>query len=223
MDDPDFKGSDLTESFRFIKITNMFAGGRLAAINCVKMALKNTPCNKDISVLDIGCGIGDMGQAIISWGKRHGRKISYTGLEKSAYILDEARHQNRDNELSFISGDLFDSNLPEADLVVISMVLHHLDEADVIAAVRHLAAKARIALIVSELERSLPPYLICRLLSIAMKNTSAAHDALLSVRKGFTSAEMSSLISRAGHRGIIRRGLGWRILGVIPTAAAREK
>lgn len=216
MDDPDFKGADLTESFKFIKITNMLGGGRLAAINCIKRALKDTPSQRDISVLDIGCGIGDMGDAIISWGERHGRNISYTGLEKSGYILDEARKLNKNNNISFISGDLFASDLPEADLVIISMVLHHLDEADIICAIRHLAAKARIALIICELERSLPPYLICRLLSIAMKNTSASHDALLSVRKGFTTTEISSLISQAGHRGIVRRGLGWRILAVIP-------
>lgn len=36
MDKPDFKGEDLIESFRFIKITNMLGGGRLAAINCLK-------------------------------------------------------------------------------------------------------------------------------------------------------------------------------------------
>ncbi|PKL39383.1 MAG: hypothetical protein CVV41_21340 [Candidatus Riflebacteria bacterium HGW-Riflebacteria-1] len=220
MDDPEFKGADLTESFRFIKITNMLGGGRLAVINCIGKALQDTPGQRDISVLDIGCGIGDMGGAIISWGERHGRNISYTGLEKSGYILDEARKQNKNNNLRFISGDLFANDLPEADLVIISMVLHHLDEADVIRAIRNLAAKARIALIISELERSVPPYMICRLFSIAMKNSSAVHDALLSVRKGFTASEMSNLIARAGQRGIVRRGLGWRILAVVPNACS---
>lgn len=220
MDDPEFKGADLTESFRFIKITNMLGGGRLAVINCIGKALQDTPGQRDISVLDIGCGIGDMGGAIVSWGERHGRNISYTGLEKSVYILDEARKHNKNNNLRFISGDLFASDLPEADLVIISMVLHHLDEADVIRAIRNLAAKARIALIISELERSVPPYMICRLFSIAMKNSSAVHDALLSVRKGFTASEMSNLIARAGQRGIVRRGLGWRILAVVPNACS---
>lgn len=218
MDDPEFKGTDLTESFKFIKITNMLGGGRLAVINCIAKALQDIPGQRDISVLDVGCGIGDMGGAIISWGERHGKNISYTGLEKSGYILDEARKQNKDNRIRFVSGDLFAKDLPEADLVIISMVLHHLDEADVICAIRNLAAKARIALIISELERSFPPYLICRFLSMAMKNSSATHDALLSVRKGFKASEMSNLISLAGHRGIVRRGLGWRILAVVPTA-----
>ncbi|HNX77152.1 MAG TPA: methyltransferase domain-containing protein [Candidatus Rifleibacterium sp.] len=218
MDDPEFKGVDLTESFRFIKITNMLGGGRLAVINCISKALQDASSQREISVLDVGCGIGDMGRAITGWGERHDRNISYTGLEKSGYILDEARRQNKSNNIRFISGDLFANDLPEADLVMISMVLHHLDEADVICAIKNLAAKARIALIISELERSLPPYLICRFLSLAMKNSSAVHDALLSVRKGFKACEMSNLISRAGHQGIVRRGLGWRILAVVPTA-----
>ncbi|MGM0601614.1 MAG: methyltransferase domain-containing protein, partial [Candidatus Rifleibacteriota bacterium] len=216
MDHPDFKGADLTESFRFIKITNMLGGGRLAVINCIDKALQDIPGQRDISVLDIGCGIGDIAGAIISWGERHGRNISYTGLEKSGHILNEARKLNSNNNIRFISGDLFARDLPEADLVMISMVLHHLDEADVIRAIQNLAAKARIALIISELERSIPPYLICRLLSVAMKNSRASHDALLSIRKGFTASEMSKLISQAGCRGIVRRGLGWRILAVVP-------
>ncbi|MFZ5951757.1 MAG: methyltransferase domain-containing protein, partial [Candidatus Rifleibacteriota bacterium] len=220
MDEPDFKGADLTESFKFIKITNMLGGGRLAVVNSIKKALKATPPGRDISVLDIGCGIGDVGRSIIDWGRRQGRNIRYTGLEKSSHILDEARKQNKTDEISFVNGDLFDSDLPEADLIVISMVLHHLEESDVIRAIRHLAGKAHIALIISELERSPAPYLICQLLSIPVKNSSAAHDAVLSVRKGFTAKEMLRLIEQAGYRGMVRRGLGWRILGVVPGEAS---
>ncbi|MEW6712429.1 MAG: methyltransferase [Candidatus Riflebacteria bacterium] len=216
MDQPEFKGSDLTESFKFIKITNMLGGGRLAVVNSIRKALKGTPCSRDINVLDIGCGIGDVGRAIIDWGRAQGRNIRYTGLEKSNYILDEARRLNKFDEIRFVSGDLFDDDLPEADLIVISMVLHHLEEQDVIRAIRHLTGKARIALIISELERSPAPYLICQLLSIPMKNCSAAHDASLSVRKGFTAGEMRRMIEQAGYRGMVRRGLGWRILGVVP-------
>ncbi len=219
MDEPDFKGEDLIESFRFIKITNMLGGGRLAAINCLKTALKDKPRDSSISVLDVGCGIGDIGRAIVNWGNLNGLKIRYTGLEKSQHILEAAKRQNQSDAISFISGDLFDENLPHADLIIISMVLHHLDEPQVIRAIRHLAAKARIALIISELERSPISYMICRLLSIFMKNSNAAHDALLSVRKGFTAAEMRSLIAETGYKGRVRRGLGWRILGLVTSGS----
>lgn len=52
MDDPDFRGADLTESFRFIKITNMLGGGRLAVINCINNALQDTP-GRETSVFSI--------------------------------------------------------------------------------------------------------------------------------------------------------------------------
>ncbi|MFZ2959567.1 MAG: methyltransferase domain-containing protein [Candidatus Ozemobacteraceae bacterium] len=216
MDDPEFQGEDLTQSFRFIKMVNQFGGGRMAVINCLQKALKNIPRERTLSILDVGCGIGDMGNAIIRWGKACGRSIHYFGLERSEHILREAKKQRHDENITFLHGDMFGKDIPDVDLTVISMVLHHLDDLDVVTAIRHLASKSRIALLINELERSMYPYLLCHLLSLGMRNANSRYDALLSIRKGFTTKEMHELISRAGLSGSIRRGLGWRILGVVP-------
>ncbi|EKD82064.1 MAG: methyltransferase type 12 [uncultured bacterium] len=216
MDDPAFQGKDLTDSFRFIKLINQLGGGRMAVINCMKKALRSVPHQQPISVLDVGCGIGDMGNAIIRWGKGCGRQINYIGLEKSEFILREAEKQPHDENITFIHGDLFSNDLPEVDLTIISMVLHHLDDLEVVAAIRHLTGNSRIALLINELERSIYPFLLCQLLALAMPSHSSRYDALLSIRKGFTTKEMLNLIAGAGLSGSVRRGLGWRILGVVP-------
>jgi len=215
MDDPEFQGEDLTESFRFIKMVNQFGGGRMAVINGMKKALKNIPREKMIRILYVGCGIGDMGDAIIRWGKANGRNIHYFGLERSEHILREAEKQSQGENITFLHGDMFGKNIPDVDLTIISMVLHHLDDADVVSVIRHLAAKSRIALVINELERSIYPYLLCQILALGMRNANSRYDALLSIRKGFTTRELHALIARAGLSGSIRRGLGWRILGVV--------
>ncbi len=215
MDDPEFQGQDLTESFRFIRIINQLGGGRMAVINCMRKALRNIPCHQPIRVLDVGCGIGDMGNAIIRWGKACGREIHYIGLERSEHILREAQKHQHDPNITFIHGDLFSNNLPEVDLTIISMVLHHFSDDEVVAAIRHLTGNSRIALIINELERSVYPFLVCQILSLGMRNYSSRYDALLSIRKGFTTREMLRLIAMAGLCGSVRRGLGWRILGVV--------
>lgn len=216
MDDPDFQGEDLVESFRFIKIVNTLGGGRSAVFNCIKKALANNPEKRTLSVLDVGCGIGDMGNAITRWGRARGLEIKYYGLEKSEHILREAEKHPHDDTVKFIQGDLFDEDIPEVDLTIISMVLHHLDDTEVISAIRHLASRSRIALLINELERSFFSYLICQILSLGMRNPSSRFDALLSIRKGFTTRELRNLTGKAGLSGSFRRGLGWRILGVIP-------
>lgn len=216
MDDPEFQGEDLIESFRFIKLVNQFGGGRLAVINCIQKALKDVPFDKTISILDVGCGIGDMGNAIIRWGKSCGRNIHYFGLERSEHILSEAKKQTHGENITFLQGDLFSKDIPDVDLTIISMVLHHFDDREVVSAIRNLASKSRIALLINELERSIYPYLLCQFLTIGMRNSNSRYDALLSIRKGFTTKEMHDLIARAGLSGSVRRGLGWRILGVIP-------
>ncbi|MBU1106691.1 MAG: methyltransferase domain-containing protein [Candidatus Riflebacteria bacterium] len=216
MDNPEFQGEDLIESFRFIKLVNQFGGGRMAVLNCMKKALKNIPPEKPISVLDVGCGIGDMAATVISWGRANGRKIRYYGLERSPYIIDEARRLQHCENITFIQGDLFDADIPEVDLTMISMVLHHFDDTDVVAAIKHLTARSRIALLINDLERSKASYLICKLLAVGMRNPQSRYDALLSIRKGFTVEEMQKLIQQAGCSASLRSGLGWRILGVIP-------
>lgn len=216
MDDPNFQGEDLIESFKFIKIINTLGGGRLAAFNCIKKALIKFPDKKTLTVLDVGCGIGDMGDPIIQWGKARGIDIKYYGLERSEHIITEAKKHRHDDNVMFIQGNLFDKDIPEVDLTIISMVLHHLDDEEVVSAIKHLASKSRIALLINELDRSIFSYIFCQITSVLMKNKNASFDALLSVRKGFKTSELRGFTNKAGLTGSFRRGLGWRILGVIP-------
>ena len=216
MDDADFKGGDVNDSFRFIKLTNQFGGGRTAVISCIKKALRHIDQAREISLLDIGCGIGDMGNAIINWGRLNGRHISYTGLEKSKHIIDEAKKRVRSEKLSFVQADLFDSHIPQADLIVVSMVLHHLSDSEVVAAIAHLAKFARVAVLINELERSALSYMLCQVMTAGFCNHKTRHDALVSIKKGFTRCELHKLINQAGLSGEVRRALGWRVIAVIP-------
>lgn len=224
MDDLEFQGDELVESFRFIRLVNLLGGGQRAVINGLRHALHvcELPKGKPVEVLDLGCGIGDLGIAMTTWGARRGLDIRYRGLDQSAHTLDLARRHTEGRGFEFVQGDLFSESLPEADFIVASMVLHHFSDADVIRALRQMSLKARQAVIINDLERSAIPWVLAWFLTIPFSLVSRA-DALLSVEKGFQAAELRSLCDQAGLRGMIRRAIGWRLLAVLTPAASRSR
>ncbi|MBF0501237.1 MAG: methyltransferase domain-containing protein [Candidatus Riflebacteria bacterium] len=216
MDAHDFAGDELAESFSFIRLINRFGGGQKAVLSGLSIALKGWPAAEPVEILDVGCGIGDIGTAILRWGNARGLKLRYLGLERSENTLALARKRSDGRNIRFILGDLFDENLPKADLIIASMVLHHLDDEDVVRAIAHLAGRSRKALIINELERSWMAYALCSIMTIFLRHPASRSDALLSVRKGFTLPELRSFFNRAGVTGTARAALGWRLMAVVP-------
>jgi len=213
MDDLEFKGDELIESFRFIRMVNLLGGGQRAVLNGLRQTLKGWPRGRPVEILDVGCGIGDLGIAMARWARQHGLSMRYQGLDQSEHTLELARRHTRSFGFEFLRGDLFSPDLPAADIIVASMVLHHFPDAEVVRALRNLAGKARRGLIVNDLERAHPAWLAAWVLTLPLSGRSRA-DALVSVEKGFTVAEMADLFRRAGIRGRVRQALGWRLLGV---------
>lgn len=222
MDDLEFRGPALEESFRFIKFINLLGGGQRTLLNGLAHALRGRSREEPVDILDVGCGLGDLGQAIVRWGRRTGRNLHYCGLERSAHILAHARKHTVDERVSFLQGDLFDENLPAADIIMASMVLHHFEDAEIVRAIGHLRRRARRALLINDLERAPVAYAIAWLLTRPLRNQASRTDALLSVRKGFTVEELRSLLARAGvgNAGQVRRAIGWRLLAIAPGMAS---
>ena len=220
MDDLDFSGQDLDESFSFIKFINLLGGGQRAVINGLKQTLKAWPKKKPMEILDVGCGLGDIGVAISRWGTANGFTIFYYGLEQNEHILQAARTQSGGKNIQFIQGNIFDEAIPEADLVIASMVFHHFNDQEIVKAIAHLSRKSRVALMINDLERSVSAYAICYLLTFFLQNEKSRKDALLSVEKGFTLEEMEGLMRTAGVQGSVRKAIGCRLLAIIPTCTS---
>ncbi len=216
MDDINIQEKDLEDSFRFIKFINRYGGGRRVVVKALEELLKNWPKDKPVEILDVGCGIGDIGTAISKWATTKGLDIRYLGLDRSARILQLAETQSTGNNIRYMNGDLFDAEIPEADFVIASMLLHHLTEQEIPHAITHLLNKARSALIINDLRRSIFSYFVCYLLTRFVKNEICRNDALLSVRKGFRLEETESLLDRLNISGIVKKRLGFRLSVVIP-------
>lgn len=219
MDDPGFSGADLRESLAFIRLVNLLGGGQRAVLSGLARVLRGWPRERPVEILDVGCGLGDIGRAISRWGKARRFRLSYLGLDRSEPTLALARAWSHGADCRFLQGDLFDAGIPEADVVIASMTLHHFGKDEVCRAISHLVGKARHALVINDLERSWVSYAVCSFLTLFLESDRSRQDALLSIRKGFTIEEMHSFLLQAGGPGFVRKALGWRLLAIVPGTA----
>jgi hypothetical protein len=205
LDMPDMTDDDILDSFSFIQFVNRWGGGHRGIRTALATALGSWPRERRLEILDVGCGTGDMAKAVSEWGKDSGFSIRYKGIDRNSRIIKLAEARTKIEGIEYSQGDLFDRALPQADIIIASMVFHHFAGGEIEKAIGHLLTKSRHALIINDLTRSFSLYSICYLLTRFVKSEVSRNDALLSVRKGFRVEEMRTLLDKLNIRGTIKK------------------
>ncbi len=187
---------ELRRTFRDLDRVHRWLGGRL---DLQRVVARLVPASTAATVLDVGCGDGSAARALARWGARAGRRLRVTGVDGNLQTLTLAGVPGpgveTDPPPAFLAGDA--RTLPFADrtfdIVLISLTLHHFHGESLIRVVHELARVARRALVVNELHRNWVHYAGAQILAATVWRRSrlTRHDAPLSVRQGFTPAELA--------------------------------
>lgn len=205
MDAPDVDRAALADALGHIAGVNRWLGARRALLRHLGRALPDGAGRAaPARILDIGTGAGDLAAAVAGRLRDEGRAAHVVALDLHAATLDVARRRTLGVDgLHLVRGDGL--RLPFADAAfdacLLSMVLHHMDGAALVALLREAARVARGGrLLVGELERSLPNYLGARILAATVWRRSPVtrHDGPLSVLRAFTPNELLGLARDAG-------------------------
>lgn len=207
--------AELETSLDHVAAVNRWLGGTRALLRALAPLL---PTGRDVSLLDVGTGSGDLPRALVSWGAARGRRFRVVGADRHPQTIRIAHARNHAfRAITPVRCDVL--HLPFADrsfdFALISLTLHHLDEADRPAALRELARVARRAVLVNELERSWPNYLGAKALSATIwrRNRLTRHDAPVSVLRAFTPAELAGIAAAAGlARARLERRFFYRLV-----------
>ena len=112
-------------------------------------------------------------------------------------------------------GDVLALDLPDdsVDVATCSLLVHHLEPPDAVQALQELGRVARRGVVVNDLVRTrtglVGAHLVGRLLA---RSPITRHDAVLSVRRAYTRAELVALARAAGLSPLEVRGrLGYRV------------
>ncbi|MDN3565565.1 methyltransferase domain-containing protein [Paeniroseomonas aquatica] len=164
----------------------------------------------ELSVLDVGCGGGDMLAAIAAWAKRRGIAVRLTGLDRSPWA---ARYTAAAGvPARVITADLFDLD-PAArfDVILCSLFTHHLDDAQLVRFLRWLDHHAVRGWLISDLHRHWLPWGFVWAATRAMRmDPMVIHDSTISIARGFRRADWQRLTAAAGTPAEIRWAIPFR-------------
>lgn len=184
---------------------------------------------RQLSVLDLACGGGDVTVAVADWGRKSGLNVQVEGWDIShtaiAYAQDRLPPEAR-STVRFQQRDVFtETPVGKFDVVYSTLFLHHLTEERAVVLMRWMARAARRLVLVDDLYRSRAGYLLaqtaCRLLS---RSPVVHTDGPLSVRAAYRTNEALDLAARAGwERVAFRRHWPQRfLLAYYPPSSSEE-
>lgn len=167
-------------------------------------------------VLDVATGSGDIPMTLGRWARRDGLQAHWIGVDASDHALERAsqRAAHEGVPLELHQADATRALPVDADVVICSLFLHHLSQAQAVDALRAMSRAARSALIVSDLRRSAPGLALAWTASRALSRSPVVHfDAVVSVRGAFNERELASLSRTAGLDGAsVRRAWPQRMI-----------
>ncbi len=177
MDTPDLPEAMIEVFHRDLKLINSLLGNTRALIE----RLRRQPVR---SVLDIGCGGGALLEEI-----RKQLGVSVTGVELRV-------PETKPDGIPIIAANAARDPLPEADVAVSSLVLHHLSETEVVDVIRNVSRSCR-RFVCLDLVRHPVPMILFTAFICPLIHKPTALDGRQSIRRAYTPAELRALAERA--------------------------
>lgn len=211
LDDFSLKGDELRDAIDKIATINQWLGGNRVTLDGIKKLLKNYSKNKVISVIDIGCGNGDMCRAIADFGKKEGIKFTILGIDANTHIIEYARTCSRDYPtISYSNLDVFSDAFDSLsyDIAVCTLTLHHFTNNEILPLVRELANRATVGIVINDLERSALAYRLFQLICCVFRLSALSRDdGLVSILRGFKRADLEHF---ANQLQLTKYTINWR-------------
>jgi 2-polyprenyl-3-methyl-5-hydroxy-6-metoxy-1,4-benzoquinol methylase len=160
-----------------------------------------------LTVLDLACGGGDVAIALARLASSSVLPLTIQGWDKSgtarAHANERASQYGLSENVTFVQRDVLADPIPEQfDVVICTLFLHHLSEADAVALLQRMRDAARHAVIIDDLLRTRLGYCLAwfgtRILS---HSPIVRFDGPASVRSAFRLNEIRNLADDAALVG----------------------
>lgn len=167
-----------------------------------------------LSILDVGFGDGDMLRRIERWAARRGIDARLTGIDLNPRSERAARaHTPPGSRIEWRTGDYADLAGERFDVILSSLVAHHMTDEEIAAFLRFMEREAAVGWFVNDLRRHGFAYRGYPLLArIAGWHPIVRHDGQVSIARAFREADWAVLLSKAEcHGARVRRWFPFRL------------
>lgn len=212
MDQPDCDPVRLQNTYRQFHLVNrLLSDWRTLYTSRIRPVLMPGRTN---TLLDVGCGGGDITRALFRWAIMDGFRVDVTGVDPDSramtYIRARSgeRVQADDCSLRFeqrATGDLLRA-AQRFDIVVCNHVLHHIPSEQTAAFLHDLSTLSERRVICSDIRRSRTGYLLFSATTgLFFRDSFIRPDGLISIRRSYTHAELEALAT-----------VGWKVRAIFP-------
>ncbi|MXO92814.1 methyltransferase domain-containing protein [Erythrobacter arachoides] len=183
----------------------------LARVNRATLAYRPTLAFLDralagrdsVRLLDVGYGQGDMLRRIAAWAETNGKKAELVGVDLNPNSALVARETTPEGvPIRYHTGDYADLVGGGWDVIVSSLVAHHMGREELVLFLRFMEAEARAGWFVNDLHRHAVSYAGYPLLAWAARwHPIVRADGRTSIARSYRPAEWPALLAEAGVTG----------------------
>lgn len=159
---------------------------------------------RDLHIVDVGSGYGDMLRVISRWAERRGVRVRLTGIDLNPQTEAIAREATRgegmgEDAIEWRTGDVMsEASLQAPDVVLSSLVAHHLGHEEIVRFLGWMEGSARRGWFINDLEREVMPARVFSTLAVLLRwHPFLHHDGPVSFRRAFRAADWKELLEEA--------------------------
>ena len=218
MDDFSIGGDLLRDTLNKLENINRWLGGNKVTVNGLKGVLLNHPKEQEITIVDIGCGHGDILRDVAKFGRKNRYNFKLIGIDANPTAIVYANELSTDfPELSFETQDIFSAEFKNRkfDVVLATLFLHHFKEPELVSFLKNMLKQTKIGIVVNDLHRNKLAYYLFLLLSIFISNKMIIEDGLTSVLRGFKRKDLKEMSKKINVKPIVSWKWAFRYLWIL--------
>ena len=201
MDDLNASGPIIGQTLRELEFINKWLGGNHVTVDAF-IKLTRGQERETITVVDLGCGSGDMLRLLSDWGRKNKVHLKLIGFDANPHIIAFAKKRCADHpEIEFESVDIFSEEFKRKkfDVAMGTLFYHHFDSPQLTSFFAGLREQTRLGIIVNDIHRHpLAYYSIKWLTQLFSRSAMVKFDAPLSVLRAFKKNELTKILNDAG-------------------------
>jgi SAM-dependent methyltransferase len=194
MDDFSMEGEVLKDALDKIAKINQLLGGNKITLQGVEKLLQKKSKTEIITIVDLGCGNGDMLRMLADYGEELDLSIKLIGIDANAYTINHAKNLSiHYPNLSFFCEDVFDKSFEDlkCDIVLCTLFLHHFKDDNILKLLNHLYNKVTMGMVINDLQRNGLSYRLFQVVCFVFRLPKMTKlDGLTSILRGFKKKEM---------------------------------
>ncbi len=209
MDDFTLNGEMLLNTSDQIANINRILGGNKTTINGLKRILNDLPKDKTYTIIDLGCGNGDLLRVIAEFGKKMAFKFNLIGIDANVHILSHAKELSQYyREISYIHQDVLASDYKplHCDIVLATLFLHHLSEENCLQLLSKQLEKTKLGIVINDLHRHPLAYYLFKFVCLGINNPMVRNDGLISILRGFKKEDLQQMSNKLN----VKSSITWR-------------